>query len=153
MQSELARRHRRAALAVGGFLALTLVLLLIAFFGSRFIYRSGDPGVVMGLWIAILVFGLGAFVLRRSRFSVMRLQDIAAVRGMTGLLKTLEGTTIQVACIGGAIALMGFIITIITGDWTDMLRASGVAAIVLIYCYPFKSAWERAVNQLQPGRD
>jgi hypothetical protein len=29
-----------------------------------------------------------------------------------------------------------------------MLRAGGVAAIVLIYCYPFRGAWQRVVTQL-----
>ena len=78
----------------------------------------------------------------------MRLKDVAALRGVSGLLKTLEGTTIQIACIGGAIALMGFMITIRTGDWTHMLRAVGVSAIVLIYCFPLRSAWERVVREL-----
>ncbi len=104
----------------------------------------------MGLWIAILVFGLGAFVLRRTKFATLRLKDIAAVRGPSALLKTLQDTTIQCASIGGAIALMGFIITIRTGDWTDMLRAAGVSVVVLIYCYPFRGAWERALIQLAP---
>jgi len=102
----------------------------------------------MGLWIAILVFGLGAFVIRRTRFAAMRLKDVAALRGVSGLLKTLQDTTIQVASIGGAIALMGFVVTMLTGDWTNMLRSGGVAAIVLIYCFPFRSAWERVVIQL-----
>lgn len=148
MQTELARRHRSAALVVCGFLALTLALLAVAFFGSRFIYSDGSPSTARGLWIAILVFGLGAFVLRRTRFATLRLKDIAAVKGTSALLKTLENTTIQVACIGGAIALMGFMIAMMTGDWTDMLRAGGVSTIVLLYGYPFKSAWQRAVIQL-----
>jgi hypothetical protein len=148
--TELDRRHRSAMLIVIGFLALTLVLLAVAFFGTRFIYRSGDPSLVMGLRIAVLVFGLGAFVLRRTRFNATRLKDIAAVKGASGLIKTLQDTTIQVASIGGAIALMGFMMTILTKDWTEMLRSAGVAIIVLIYCYPFKNAWQRAVNQLAP---
>jgi hypothetical protein len=43
---------------------------------------------------------------------------------------------------------MGFIVTILSGDWTSMLRAAGVSAIVLIYGYPFRSAWERVARQL-----
>lgn len=148
VQNELVRRHRTAALFVAGFLALDVVLLAIAFFASAFIFRPGDPGLIMGLWIAILVFGLGAFVVRRTKFAAMRLKDVGAVKGVSGLLKTLEDTTIQVASIGGAIALMGFVVTILTGDWTNMLRASGVAAIVLVYCYPFRSSWQRVVKQL-----
>lgn len=148
VQNELVRRHRTSSLVVAVFLILDLVLVAIAFIASNRIFRPGDSGIVMGLWIAILVFGLGAFVVRRTKFAAMRLQDIAAVKGVSGLLKTLQDTTIQIASIGGAIALMGLIITILRGDWTDMLRAGGVAAIVLVYSYPFRSAWQRVVVQL-----
>jgi hypothetical protein len=151
-QNELARRHRTATLVIAGFLVLDILLLAIAFFAVERIFRPGDQGrdagIIMGLWIAVLVFGLGAFVIRRTRFAAMRLKDIAALRGLSGLLKTLQDTTIQIGCIGGAIALMGFVITILTGDWTNMLRAGGVSAIVLIYGFPFRSAWERVVNQI-----
>jgi uncharacterized membrane protein (DUF485 family) len=149
-QNELTRRHRTATLIVVGFLILDIVLVAIAYFATDRIFRPGDPSITMGLWIAVLVFGLGAFVIRRTRFAAMRLKDIAALKGLSGLLKTLQDTTIQVACIGGAIALMGFVITILTGDWTNMLRAGGVSAIVLVYCFPFRSAWERVVIQLGP---
>ena len=151
LQNELVRRHRTAILVVAGFLILDVALVAIAFFAADRIFRPGDPSIVMGLWIAVLVSGLGAFVIRRTKFAAMRLQEVAAVKGVSGLLKTLQGTTIQIACIGGAIALMGFVITILTGDWTNMLRAGGVSAIVLVYCFPFRSAWERVVRQL--GQD
>jgi len=148
LPSELSRRHRTATIFIVGFLALDLLLLVLAYFSAEKIFRPRDPSLTMALWIAILVFGLGAFVLRRTRFGAMRLKDVAALKGMSGLLKTLEGTTIQIACIGGAIALMGFMVSILTGDWTGMLRAGGVSAVVLIYAYPFRSGWERVARQL-----
>ena len=149
-QTELERRHRKASTLVIVFFVLDIVLVAIAYFAAERLYRQGAPSTIMGLWIAILVFGLGAFVLRRTRFAAMRLKDIAALKGMSGLLKTLQDTTIQIACIGGAIALMGFIITIFTGEWKDMLRAGGVSAIVLIYSYPFRGSWQRTVRMLAP---
>ena len=148
LPNELSRRHRTATIFIVGFLALDLALLVLAYFAAEKLFRPNDPSLIMGLWIAILVFGLGAFVLRRTRFAAMRLKDIAALKGMSGLLKSLQDTTIQIAFIGGAIALMGFMVTILTGDWTSMLRAAGVSAIVLIYGYPFRSAWERVARQL-----
>lgn len=145
---ELRRRHRSAATVVVAFLLLDLLLLGIAYSAGPKLYRGGHPSTIMGLWIAILIFGLGAFVLRRTKFAALRLKDVAAVKGVPALLKTLQDTTIQVASIGGAIALMGFIVTILTGQWTDMLRAAGIAAIVLVYSFPFQSAWQRVVIQL-----
>ena len=150
LQNELVRRHRAATFDVVGFLVLDVVLLTIAFAAGERIFRPGDRSLAMGLWIAVLVFGLGAFVIRRTKFAPMRLKDVAALKGLTGLLKTLQDTTIQIACIGGAIALMGFMITIRTGDWTDMLRAVGVSVIVLFYGFPFRNAWERVVRELAP---
>jgi hypothetical protein len=150
IQEELNNRHRAATMVVLLFLALDVVLLAIAYFANTKIFRPADPKIAMGLWLVILICGLGVFVLRRTRFSSMRLQDLAAVKGVSALLASLQGTTVQIASIAGAIGLMGFIITIITGDWSNMLRAAGVSVIVLVYCYPFKSAWERTVQQLAP---
>jgi hypothetical protein len=149
LQTELARLHRQASVVVLGFLALTLILIAMSFWVLRGV-PSGDQSLVMPLWITILVFGMGALVLRRTRFAAMRLKDIAAVKGTSALLKTLQKTTIQIAFVGGAIALMGFVISIRTGEWFDMLRAGGVAGIVLIYGYPIKSSWQRAVISLGP---
>lgn len=148
LTDELSQRHRTATIFVIGFLALNFVLLVFAYLSAERIGRPGDPSIIMALWIAIMIFGLGAFVLRRTRFSAMRLKDIAALRGTSGLLKTLQDTTIQLALIGAAIALMGFVWAMLTRDWTNMLRAGGVSVIVLIYGYPFRSAWENVTRQL-----
>ena len=151
IQTELERRHRSATMFVLFFFALDVALLLIAYFGAERIYRPANPTLGFGLWLVILICGLGVFVLRRTRFSAMRLQDLAAVKGVPALLRTLQGTTIQVASIAGGVGLLGFMITIITGDWTNMLRAAGVSVIILVYCYPFKSQWQRTVRQLGPA--
>jgi len=148
--NELSRRLRTATMFVVGFLLLDLLLLAVAYLGAERLYRPRDPSLRGGLWIAILVFGLGAFVLRRTKFAAMRLKDIAALRGVSGLLKTLQDTTVQIAFIGGAIGLMGFTLVILSGDWTYTLRAVGVSIIVLIYGFPFRSAWERVARQLAP---
>jgi hypothetical protein len=95
------------------------------------------------------VLSLGAFVLQRLRFSVSRLQDIAVIRGVSGLLKDMQGSAILMATIGGAVALLGFVITIRTGDENNMMRAGIIAAVILVYCYPRKSAWRRVVQWLE----
>lgn len=146
---ELTRRHRTAAMVVGALFGLDLALIAIGFVNAESLHRPGDPSLAMALWISILVFGLGSFVLRRTRFQAARLQDIAALRGKSGLLATLQGTTIQIAFIGGAIALMGFVVMIMTGNKYDMLRAGGVAAIVLISAFPQRAAWQRLVSSVE----
>lgn len=152
-EDELARRHRTASMVVHAMMALALALIGIAYVAMSFLHRPGDPSLVKLLWVLILISGLGAFPLRRTRFNATRLQDIAALRGIPGLLATLQGTTIQLAFLGGAIALMGFIMTMLTGEPFDMLRAGGVALVVLLYCYPRRSAWERVVEGIDQTGD
>lgn len=153
IQDELGQRHRVASMFVLGFLLLDLLLLLAAYLFAERVLRRGDESIVIALWIGILICGLGAFVLRRTRFATMRLKDIAALRGTSGLLKTLQQTTIQLACLGGAVAVMGFAWGMFTHDWTNTLRAAGVAAIVLAYSYPFRSSWQRVVRTLSPEQE
>lgn len=149
-QEELVRRHRTAAMVIGAFLGLTVALCGIAYFEHDALFRPGsDQNLAIALWIAILIFGLGSFALRRTKFQAMRLRDIAALRGLSGLLATLQGTTIQIAFIGLAIALMGFVIMIITGNYWHTLRAGAVAAIVLLAAYPQRSAWQRFVRSIE----
>jgi hypothetical protein len=155
IEQELARRHRSATIVVGACFCLTIALVVIAVFSAESLRRPGDPSLAMALWITILIFGLGSFALRRARFQPMRLQDIAALRGPSGMLAALQGTTIQIALIGLAIALMGFIVMIISpsDNRSHMLRAGGVAVIVLVYSYPQRKAWQRVLRAVQESGD
>lgn len=148
VHDELARRHRAAATTVIACAALTLLLSALVFAGVRFALPASlfDRTLAGALWIAILLFGLGAVALRRTKFSSMRLQGITALRGASGLLAALQNTTVLVALLGGAIAVMGFIIVMITGDKFAMLRAAPIAIAVLIYCYPRRAAWQRMID-------
>jgi hypothetical protein len=103
--------------------------------------------------IGVPILGLGAVVWRRTKFSAIRLQDILALRGINGLLATLQRTTVQVALMGGAIAIMGFIVTMLTGLFFYMLGAGIIALAVLLYCYPRRSAWESVVRGIEETDD
>ena len=109
---------------------------------------GGDKAALRKASLAIIRTG---FLAARERIKAGMESGVSPGLSVSRALSALQDTTIQIACIGGAIALMGFMITIRTGDWTDMLRAVGVSAIVLFYGFPFRSAWERLVRQL--GQD
>ena len=144
-QAELARRHKGAATTVLGLVVATILLSVVAFLGKP--YFTANPNVVldMAVRIVILILGLGAVVWRRTKFQTMRLQDITGLSGVTGLLKTLEKTTIQLALLGAAIATLGFIATLMTGNERYTYWAGAIAIIVFIYCYPTRQSWLRAV--------
>jgi hypothetical protein len=153
IQGELARRHRAAMTIVIGLLALTLVLTLTAYLGHQFMVQKPNPALDMIWRIVVPVLGLGAVIWRRTKFSAIRLQDILALRGVSGLLATLERTTAQVALMGGAIAIIGFIVTMLTGLFFYMLGAGIIAVAVLLYCYPRRAAWQSVVKGIEETDD
>lgn len=151
-QDELTRRHRTAVTAIVSVLVLTIVLTLLSVAGRLDITLSRNPAFEGALRIAIVIFGLGAVVMRRTMFSAMRLKDIAALGGATALLETLQKTTVYVALLAAAITFMGFILGITTGAEQD--RWLGVLAVaVLIYAYPRRSAWQRVLQTTAPDSD
>src|ERR1700682_3612079 len=116
IHTELIRRHRAAALIVRALLALTVVLSLIAFIWRSHFRHEDNPPLDAALRITILVFGLGSVIVRRIRLSAMRLPDVAALKGASGLMARLAATTLQVALLGAAMAIFGFIATVMTGN-------------------------------------
>ena len=141
-QAELARRHKSAATTVVGLLIATILLAVIAFLARP--YLAAKPPNQLLDWatrIVVLFFGLGAIVWRRNRFSAMRLQDITGLAGVSGLLKTLERSTIQLAVLAATIAVIGFVATLIQGNELYTYWSCAIAVVVLVYCYPTKSSW------------
>lgn len=154
-QGELVRRHRVAAMVTRAFLVLTVAFIAVAFTGRAPTIGQGDadPMFVGFVSILIVVLGIGAVTLRRTRFSAMRLQDIAALRGTSGLLITLQNTTIQISLVGGLIAVFGFILMLRTGEPKYMVSIGIAALAVLIYCYPRRASWQRVLHGIQQAGD
>ena len=144
-QSELARRHKAAATTVLGLLVATVLLSVVAFLAKPYLVEQPNVVLDMAVRIVILVLGLGAVVWRRTKFQPMRLQDIVGLAGVTGLLRTLEKTTIQLALLGAGIASIGFIVTLMTGNERYTYWAGIIAIIVFVYCYPTRQSWLRAL--------
>jgi hypothetical protein len=166
IQDELVRRHDRSLAVVGGVFALATILLLII--GVREIFRplrpmtfkdlvaetlgmaapekAPDPVLIMSMWLGVAFLGLGAIYFRRTKFSAIRLRAVAGLRGAAGLLRTLQKTTVLVAMMGAAIAVLGFASALLTGSAGDMLRAWLISTVVLGYAYPRRGAWRRVLE-------
>lgn len=147
--AELNRRHKTAAMLVGAFLGLSVALIGVAFTFGEKLFRPGGENFAIAVWIVILVLSFVAIFIRRMRYAISRLHDIAILRGVNGLLKDLQSTTFVVGTLGGAVALLGFMIMIRTGNEYDMLRAGVIAIGILVYSYPQKSAWLRVVQWIE----
>lgn len=150
VQAELTRRHQTTAKTVLSLLVAVVLLSILAFVAQKFLTQRSNPSLDMAVRISILILGLGAIALRRTQFARMRLQDIAALRGASGLLITLQRTTLRVAMIGILIAVIGFVSTLMTGTIIYTLQAGVVALAVLLYGYPVRTSWEQAVRRFSP---
>ena len=152
-QDELARRHRAALRVVAAVFTLTLALVALALAVVPRLSLNSGPLAANTLLFTIFFLAVGSIVFRRTRFSSMRLQDVAALRGASGLLEILQWTTVYVALVGGVIAVLGFVFTLMTGERTNVFYPAVIAAAVLFYCYPRRAAWQSVVNALagMPG--
>lgn len=146
-QTELTRRHKAAATTVLGLIVAAILLSVVAYLGQPYFTEQESRQIDWTFLILVLILGLGAVTLRRTKFNPTRLQDIAGLGGVSGLVRTLEKTTLQLALLGAAIALAGFVATLMTGQEFYTYRATAVAILVLAYCYPTKSSWIRAVER------
>ena len=160
--SELNQRYRTAAIVVAAFFAvavgLTIAAVLLAGKVQPFGAATGeasfnvdkltDPNAAGStlttfLWITILALAVSAFLLRRAIFAAATLRDTATLKGVSGLLQSLQTKTVLLASFGLTIAVLGLIIALASGSWFDAVRAAAVAAIVLYVSFPSKSAWQR----------
>jgi hypothetical protein len=150
VHAELIRRHASTSRTVLALLAGTVLLSVMAFAGKRFLVPKSNPMVDQAWKITIVIFGLGSIAFRRTKFSAMRLRDVGGISGPIGLLNTLARTTLQVALIGAAIAVTGFVATLLTGNDRYTYGAGVIAIVVLLYCLPTRSSWHRSLQQFAP---
>ena len=150
--AELEQRYRATAMKLNVMILLTAAVTGIGVVGHEVMHRPGHESNLGFVSIVIVMLAIGAIVLRRTRFRAMRLQDVAALRGITGLLKSLQNTTLEIGYAALAIALLGFVGTILSGNY-EVLRTGVIAIVLFIYCYPKKRAWERVVNGIQTAGD
>ena len=154
VQAELMRRHKSTATTVLSLLVAVVLLSVLALVTQKFLTPRNSLSLDMTFRVVIPILGLGAIALRRTRLAKMRLQDIAALRGASGLLATLQKTALLMALIGIAVALIGFASTLMTGlVWYTYTAGVVAAAILLFYGYPLRPSWEQAVQQYLPPQE
>lgn len=155
--SELDRRFRAAFRVVVGVVIAAFALIIIAFLlapSVEVVAPSRD--LIVALWLVMVVSALGLVVYRRAKFSAVRLQAIARARGTSGLLATLQHTTVIIALICLGIAALGFTVTMLSGDtdppWRARVVHGAVIAVLLLYAArPSRASWQRLVREVEPS--
>ena len=145
--TELEQRHKAVATTVLGLLVANVLLAIVAYLGKPYFRQMDNPSLEAVLKVGVGLLAIGAIVWRRMRLAPMRLKDIATVGGGSGLIRTLEKTTLQIAVLTALMAALGFIATALSANEYYNYFASGVAILLLLYFYPTKSSWMRTVQR------
>jgi len=104
---------------------------------------------ITAIWVLIIFIAVGALLARRFFSSWERLKNTKLLRGQDGLLQTLQTNAILLGTISEFVAILGFVITIMSGSAYDMIRAEAVALITFLINFPRKSVWSRIVESLR----
>ena len=148
-QIELDSRSKQTMLIYWSQVAVIVVLTALAWFGNGQAIADVPQTLPTVLWIVLLVIAISAFLMRRVMFSPQVLRDAATLKGASGIVKNLQFKAILFAALGETVAVIGFVISLLTGDKYDMLRAAAIALIVFFISFPRKKGWQ-ALAQSAP---
>lgn len=121
--------------SVGMYLAIGLMILSMA--KPRAVSSSNQ----MQFLIAAGFLAFAAIAYRRAQFGRVRLEVIATLRGIEGLIKHLAQTTIISVAIAEIIGLLSLAIVFFGGAERDVLIIGIVAIGVVFSNYPRREAW------------
>jgi hypothetical protein len=142
-------KYKTTAIIVFSQIAFSLVLTGAAIFVVRGRTETNvDTSSLTAMWVLIIFIAAGALVVRRVFYSWDRLKNIKLLRGSDGLLQTLQSNAILLGAISEFIAILGFIIAMMSGAVFDVVRAELVALITFLINFPRKSVWNRIAASL-----
>lgn len=148
-KAELEKRYRTTALIVSAQVLLVLVLIVVAWFVIDNTDNSMSAQSQMTLWFLILFIAVGSFLVRRFLFNWERLKNTAVLKGISGVLQSLQINSILLGMLGETVAVIGFILATMSGNRWEMFRAGAVAMIVFLANFPRKSTWKKIVAGLE----
>lgn len=142
-------RYRTTVLVIFAQILLALFLTILAWQIVSKTEVSVTGQSVTALWIAIIFIAIVSFVLRRLFFRWEPLRNVALLKGIRGVLGNLQANSIILGIFAEVVAILGFIITLQSGNSFDMLRASAIALIVFYISFPRKKVWQTIIAGLQ----
>lgn len=147
--AELEKRYRTAAIVVATQILSVLLLMVIAWVVIANSDNSMDAGSQRTVWFFILFIAISSFLVRRFLFNWERLKNTAILKGISGVLQTLQINSILLGALGEIVAVMGFILATMSGNKWEMFRAGAVAMVVFLGNFPRKANWKKIVQNLE----
>jgi len=148
-RSELEKRYRTTTIVIAFQIFTVIALIIAAWFAAQNSSNSVSDQTITTLWVTVIFIAVGAFLARRMLFSWERLKNTTLMKGVKGLIQTLQFNSIIIGIMGEIVAVVGFLIALLSGNKWEMFRAGAVALIVFLANFPRKSVWEKIVSNLE----
>ena len=145
---ELEKTYRTTALIVIIQIVVVLLLVFAAWFGFFKVETNPANTDLTTVWVAVLFVAIGSFVLRRSFLNWERLKNIAVLKGVPGILKTLQRNSVLLGMMSLLIGVIGFVIALSNGSSFDMFRAAVISLIVFLINFPRKKVWKMIISNI-----
>jgi hypothetical protein len=145
LNSQVSAAHKTALIIV-----LTFAMSIVVYMGVGLL-KLNLKGANVQAQLPFPFYGgaaalaIGSILVRRALLHRTKLEVVAVTRGMEGLIKHLLNSTIIAAALAEVIGLLALVVAFFGGDQNDVIRLSLVGLAVLVWNYPRRSAWERAV--------
>ncbi len=147
--SKLEKRYRLTFFIVIAQILVVLILVFVSWFGIYKFETDHSSIDLSTFWVAMLFIAIGSFVLRRLFFSWERLKNITLLKGVSGLLGTLQTNSVILGAVAEIVAILGFLISMFSGTSSDMLRAGAISLVIFFINFPRKSLWIKIVSNLE----
>ena len=147
--TELNKRYRSTVFIVLAQIFAVLILVFVSLFYLPRIAANLTGQDFTTLWVGVLFIAIGSFILRRLFFSWERLKNIALLKGISGLLGTLQRNSVILSFFALIVAITGFLIAVFSGNNSDVLRAGAIALVVFLINFPRKKVWKTIVSNLE----
>lgn len=147
--SLLEKKYKTTTVILFAQIIFTIVLIIAGWFYAANVENAISDEALMNFRIGVIFIAITTFVLRRMLTRWDRLKTVALLKGIPGLLSSLQTNAIILGTFAEIIAIIGFLIAALGGVKTDMLTFGAVALIIFFINFPRKNIWEKIVANLE----
>lgn len=148
-RSALEKKYKTTSLIFIVQIVFTIVLIVVGWFYAANVENSISEESLTSLRVGVIFIAIITFVIRRMLVRWDRLKTIALLKGIPGLLNSLQTNAIILSGMAEIIAIVGFLIATLGGIKTDMLTFGAVALILFLINFPRRGIWEKIVANLE----
>ncbi len=145
----LTKKYQSSSVILVAQIGFSIVLIVVGWFVSKNVENSISDESLTYLRVGVIFIAITTLVLRRMLFRWDRLKNITLLKGVSGLLNSLQVNAIILGSLAEAVAIIGFLIAVLGGVKTEMFTFGAVALVLFLINFPRKNIWLKIVENLE----